>query len=182
MRIVYIVKYIAQLGGLDRVLSYKMNYMAEQPGNEVYLITYEQGNHPFSFPLSDRIIHTDLDVRFFTRHKYGLLKRLFVYFQMRSSFKKRLNKQILEIQPDIVVVLTDSYTILDILMQIPGKCKIVVESHVERNGTIKKTDFLHNRFLYALTSLYDNYILKKLSHLSFALYFLCYTHIKMVIL
>lgn len=162
MHILYIVKYIAQLGGLDRILSYKMNYFANQPGNEVYLITYEQGSHPFSFPLSDKITHTDVNVRFFTRHKYGLTKRLMMYFKMRRTFQERINKRIEEICPDIIVTFTDSYILLDILMQIPRKYKVVVESHVERKSTVKKADFKHNRLLHAMASIYDNYILKKL--------------------
>ncbi|MGL4852009.1 MAG: glycosyltransferase family 4 protein [Phocaeicola sp.] len=162
MKILYIVKYIAQLGGLDRVMSFKMNYLAEQSGNEVYLLTYEQGNHSVSFPLSKKIQHVDLDVRFFTRHKYGLARRLILYSQMRKEFKSRLNKQIAVIDPDIIVTLTDSYTLLDILMNLNTRAKIVVESHVEKNGTIKKTDYSRTKLMYGLASMYDAYILHHL--------------------
>src|SRR5574344_2135431 len=108
MKIVYIVKYIAQLGGLDRIISFKMNYLAEKLGYEVYLLTYEQGNHPFSFSLSPKIQHTDINVRFFTRNKYAFIKRAYLYLKMRSTFKSRLNEKLETINPDIIVTLTDS--------------------------------------------------------------------------
>lgn len=162
MTILYIVKYIAQLGGLDRVLSYKMNYLADKFGYEVYLLTYEQGDHPFSFPLSSKIVHSDIDVRFFTRHKYSLLKRVYLYFKMRSTFKERLNEKVDSIKPDVIVTFTYSYTLLDILMQLFSKAKVIVESHVDRNGTIKQNDYLNNPFLFFITKMYDNYILRSL--------------------
>lgn len=161
MRIVYIVKYIAQLGGLDRILSFKMNYLA-QHGYEVHLITYEQGKHPISFPLDERIEHTDVDVRFFTRHGNGLVKRVKQYFDMRRTFKQRVYDKVKEIDPDVIVTLTDSYTLLDILMKIPGRAYRVIESHVERNSFQKRFDFKGKPGLYQLASLFDRYITRKI--------------------
>lgn len=163
MRIVYIVKYIAQYGGLDRVISYKMNYLAEKLGYEVYLLTYEQGNHPQSFPLSSKIKHIDINVRFFTRHKYSLLKRMYLYFNMRFDFKKRINENLAAINPDIVVTTTYSYTLLDILMNISKKYKIVVESHVDRNSILKQNDFLYSKLMFFIAKLYDKCLLRSLN-------------------
>ena len=162
MRILYIIKSIAPFGGVERILSYKMNFLADNLGYEIYLLTYEQGNHPFSFPLSSKIKHTDLNVRFFTRHNYNLLKRILLYYKMRSIFKSRINKKVEIIKPDIIVALTDSYTLLDILMQLSEKAKIIVESHLDRNGTIKQNNYLNNPLLFIITKQYDNYILRSL--------------------
>lgn len=161
MRIVYIIKYIAQLGGLDRVMSYKMNWLA-QHGHEVHLITYEQGNHPISFPLDERIEHVDVNVRFFTRHGGGLVKRVRQFFQMRKTFRNRVYNKVAEIDPDVIVTLTDSYTLLDILQKIPGRALRVIESHVERNGFQKRNDFEGRFGLYQMASLYDRYITRQI--------------------
>ena len=56
MKIVYVYDSIARIGGMERILTDKMNYLAEIYGHEVYLITSSQGNHPFSFPLSHKAI------------------------------------------------------------------------------------------------------------------------------
>lgn len=47
MKIVYVYDSIARIGGMERILTDKMNYLAEIYGHEVYLITSSQGNHPF---------------------------------------------------------------------------------------------------------------------------------------
>lgn len=49
MKIVYVYDSIARIGGMERILTDKMNYLAEIYGHEVYLITSSQGNHPLSF-------------------------------------------------------------------------------------------------------------------------------------
>ena len=55
MKIVYVYDSIARIGGMERILTDKMNYLAEIYGHEVYLITSSQGNHPLSFPLSHKV-------------------------------------------------------------------------------------------------------------------------------
>ena len=64
MKIVYVYDSIARIGGMERILTDKMNYLAEIYGHEVYLITSSQGNHPLSFPLSHKVEHIDLDTKF----------------------------------------------------------------------------------------------------------------------
>jgi hypothetical protein len=49
MKIVYVYDSIARIGGMERILTDKMNYLVEIYGHEVYLITSSQGNHLF-FP------------------------------------------------------------------------------------------------------------------------------------
>lgn len=50
MKIVYIYKSMAQLGGTERILTDKINYLSDVMKYQVTLITYEQGEHPLSFP------------------------------------------------------------------------------------------------------------------------------------
>ncbi len=158
MKILYIVKYIAQYGGLDRILSYKMNYLSDKLGYEVYLLTYEQGDHPISFPLSSNIKHTDIDVRFFTRYNCSLVERIYQYFKMRSIFKYRLIKQVDSINPDIIIAETYSYSILDIIINQNKKTKIIIESHIEMNSILKQNDYINNIPLKLISKLYDIYI------------------------
>lgn len=161
MRIVYIQKHIAQFGGMDRVVSFKMNWLA-QHGHDVHLITYEQGNHPISFPLDKRIEHTDVNVRFFTRHGGGLLKRMRQFLQMRRMFRKRVYSKVKAIDPDVIVTLTDSYTLLDILQRIPGRAYRVIESHVEHDSIQKRLDFKGRFGLYQFASFFDWYITRQI--------------------
>ena len=54
MRLLFILKAFASIAGVERVMSDKMNYLAER-GHTVMLITYEQGNHPLIYTLHKSI-------------------------------------------------------------------------------------------------------------------------------
>ena len=53
-KIVYVLKSLAVKAGTERVMSDKMNYLADH-GYSVTLITYEQGDHSLAFPLHPSI-------------------------------------------------------------------------------------------------------------------------------
>ena len=54
MKIAYLFYHFAQKAGTERILINKMNWLADH-GYDVYALTYEQGAHPFAFPLSDKV-------------------------------------------------------------------------------------------------------------------------------
>ena len=162
MKIVYIVKSIAQLGGLDRVLTDKMNYLSEIKDHEILLITYEQGTHHISYPISNRIKHIDLKIRFFTLCNKPIWKRLFMYLSMKFDFKKELKTHIQNFQPDILICMTDSFPLLDIILQIPGNHKKIVENHVDKCDYMKAPHYEQNKFLYPFLWLFDQYIIRQI--------------------
>ena len=51
MRILYVTDALAIWGGLERVLIDKMNYLADEEGYEIFIITYSQGANPLPFPI-----------------------------------------------------------------------------------------------------------------------------------
>ena len=129
MRIVYITKSMAPVGGLERVVCDKMNYLVGH-GYDVTLITYEQGDHPFAYPVDSRINHYDLDVRFFLLYRYPLWKRLYYYRQYRSIFKERLQRTIDCVKPDVVIANTYSMNVADIIANLQTTAYRILESHV----------------------------------------------------
>src|SRR5574344_396463 len=92
MKLVYIFSSFAAKGGTERIFCDKMNWLAEVAGYEIVFVTYEQGNHPFAYPLSNKIRHVDLNTRFFTTGTMSLLKRIRFKFTMPRLFKHRLRK------------------------------------------------------------------------------------------
>lgn len=161
MKIVYIFKSITLLAGMERILTDKMNYLSEEPNIDIYLITYEQSNHPLSFKLNPKVKHIDLDVKFYTTHGHSLPKRTLMYLQMRSLFKKRLNETISKISPDIIITTTYSYKILDIIISSSKKAQYILESHVAQDNIFKIHDF-KNPLIKYIAHLYDNYIFKQI--------------------
>jgi glycosyltransferase involved in cell wall biosynthesis len=103
MRIVYLYTAVCTMGGVDRILTTKANYLAEQPGYEVYIITDSQCGQPFTFPLSNKVKHIDLALDFGRQYTYSLPGRFFYYLTRMRTFKKKLSRLLTELQPDITI-------------------------------------------------------------------------------
>ena len=103
MRLAYIYPAFINIGGADKIIISKANYMADHWGYEVFLITDSQnGIEPF-FPLSKKVHLVDLDINFFQQYQYGPLKRLMVYLRLMRRYKKALTQTLAQIRPDIVI-------------------------------------------------------------------------------
>ena len=71
MKIIYIVRSLHLVGGIERTLSDKANWMAAQ-GHEVMFVTYIQGKDSICFPLDDRIQLYDPDRIFHRREALNI--------------------------------------------------------------------------------------------------------------
>ena len=56
MKIIYIYTALTTVGGADRVLIQKANWLADH-GYDVTIVTESQANKPIAFPLSDHTRH-----------------------------------------------------------------------------------------------------------------------------
>ena len=87
MRILYVTDALAVWGGIERVLSDKMNYLVRHTDHEVVLLLLWHDEKPFAYPLDERVRVVRMDIPF--QHK---LRALF-------SFRKTIRK----LNPDITV-------------------------------------------------------------------------------
>ena len=131
MKIAYIYTALTSIGGVDRILSTKVNYFAEQCGYEVYIITDSQAGRPPVFPLSPRVKHIDLETDFDKQYHHGLIIRTYYYFSLMKQYKKRLTNILKEIKPDFV--LTTLGRDMDFLPQIKDGSIKIGESHIAKN-------------------------------------------------
>lgn len=162
MRILYVYKSIALLAGMERVLTDKMNYLSERLGYDVYLITYEQGTNPFSYGLSPRVMHKDLDVLLYTKSRYPFPQRFWVYWKLRKLLRDRFYEEISRINPDIIVATNYSFPIIDIIANVPGRSKRILEIHVTKDAVLKNGDFEDFSFFKIAAYLYDWYMLRQI--------------------
>ena len=94
------------------------------------MITSDQGKNPIPYHFTDERVHViDLDICFYTRYQYGLIRRIWMYFQMTRQYKNKLRQILAEIQPDILLCAT-VYESRRALGCEEGKRPLVVESHV----------------------------------------------------
>lgn len=158
MKIVYLYHSIAIKGGLERVLSDKMNYLADNTNFEIYFITSDQGNQEFSYPLSPKIHHTDLGgIKYFSIYKKKYPLRLWLIHKFEKDYRKRLTNRLKEIKPDIIIGNTTLNIALIANLKI--NAKKILESHLAKDAIIKagKNHKNINIIEYMLKSIYDKY-------------------------
>ncbi len=103
MTIAYIYPAFINIGGADKIIISKANYMADHWGYEVYLITDSQNGLPTFFPLSPKVHLIDLDINFFQQYQYAPLKRLMVYLKLMRRYRKAMERTLQQIRPDIII-------------------------------------------------------------------------------
>lgn len=133
MRIVYVLDTLARVGGVERIVADKMNWLADTAGHEVILITAAQGQHPHSFPLSPAVRHIDIGARFHIQYQYRYPMRLYVRWRIDRRFRKNLERQLRQLSPDILISTT--YYKADVICGIGGRAVRIVESHCARSFT-----------------------------------------------
>ena len=145
MRIVYVYSSLAAQGGVERIWADKMNQLAAIDGCEVYLLTYDQGDHPHSFPLDPRVQHIDLQVRTHQQYRYHGLRRLWEAYKLNKLLHQRMKRQLTALAPDIIVTTTAGE--LSLLLKIKGKTPLLVESHGGYDHLIdyERMTWLHRR-------------------------------------
>ena len=128
MKIVYLYPAIAIWGGIERILVDKMNYLVRHYGYDVYIITSDQGQHKLPYDLDERVHFIDLNIRFHTRYRYKLLRRLNEYRKQLKLYHNRLKDQLRLICPDVIVCTTSQE--VKPLLRIKGDSPLIVEAHL----------------------------------------------------
>lgn len=162
MKILYIYKSIAQKAGTERILIEKMNYLCRT--HEIHIITYEQGEHPLSYSLNPNITHEDLNLRFFTLHKYNKFKRIYEYGRMRHLFKQKLQEYAHKINPDIIICTTYAAPLMGIIRNTACSCnaKWIIEAHTIIEE-IKKINDFSNPLAKVVANIWDWHTMKIMS-------------------
>lgn len=143
MRILYVTDALAIWGGLERVLVEKANYLATHNGNEVFILTISQGEHPFPFPIDNMVTHADLNIPFYTQYQYSGIRRLLSLRRLHRDCRKGIRQQLNYINPD--VILCPRIEFVKDICKVKGYTPLVFESHssfwtsrFERAGLLRR--------------------------------------------
>ena len=142
MKIAYLFYHFAQKAGTERILINKMNWLADH-GYDVYALTYEQGAHPFAFPLSDKVHHIDFNVCFFPLYKCNPFKRLWTTVKRRRQLVMKLREFVSQQRPDAMACTTYAPFEITALTKVCKSLSVpfFIESHSIYAET-KKADWL----------------------------------------
>ena len=137
MKIVYCIQGTHNSGGMERVLSRKVNYLA-QAGHEVSIITFnQQGRKPF-FELHPSVACYDLAIPYEQYQKGGILNRLALYVrlpQLHRLHRKRLEQLLLKLRADIVVSMFNEEA--SFLPSIQDGSHKILEFHFSKHNGLK---------------------------------------------
>lgn len=90
--------------GMERVLTLKANYLAQQ-GYEIHIILTDGGDKPPYFPLDPSIKIHQLDIDFEEPYRYSLPLRFWLYQRKMCLLKKKLDQCLCLIKPDVTISL-----------------------------------------------------------------------------
>ena len=91
MRIVYCIPATSNSGGMERVLTRKVNYLVEQ-GHELIIVTTDQnGAKPF-FPLEGSVKQYDLGINYDENNGQGILAKLTAYPKKKHLHRQRFER------------------------------------------------------------------------------------------
>ena len=150
MKILIIHRSFALVGGAERVIIEKANYLANQ-GHEVLLVSYEQGQHPIPYVLQSNVKFVDLNCRFFTLAKYPLLIRLYKFFDLKRKLCSLLQQTILDFSPNVVVLASDWQFLVGIVVKASKGIPVIAEFHNAYDFIIKKIGDVENGIKSNLT-------------------------------
>ena len=101
MNIVYLYTSLTTVGGADRIVIQKANYLADVMGHEVYVITDSQTGRAVIFPLSPKVKHIDLNINFDRQYRHGLLLRSLCYFMLMFVYTSK--QTLLSVHWDVIL-------------------------------------------------------------------------------
>lgn len=143
MKLLYIVSKINNAGGVARVFSIKLNYLIENFGYEVHVLTQNKGDFPLFYSFHDKIIFHDMILE----------GSIFSFF---NSYRKSLKNNAESIKPDIIIVSDNGLKAYLIPFILSNKIPIVFECHGSKFVELK---FLKENYVSQVKS-YFKYLFK----------------------
>ena len=153
MKILIIHRSFALVGGAERVITDKANFLANA-GHQLLLVSYEQGQHPLPYELHPSVGYKDLDCRFFTLSKYSLPLHIYHFFRLRNKFRKALRSTVEDFKPDVVVLASDWQTLMGAVVKSVNPIPVIAEFHNTYAYIMRKVGSSENWLRKMVTKFY----------------------------
>lgn len=130
LKIVYVTPALYMAGGVERVLTLKANYFAEQFDYDITIILTEGKDKPLFYPLSEKIKVINLDIGFEELWFCSFLKKVFIYLRKQRQYKKALTNELMRLRPDITISLLRRE--INFINDIKDGSRKIGEMHINR--------------------------------------------------
>ncbi|MDY6379966.1 MAG: glycosyltransferase family 4 protein [Bacteroidales bacterium] len=128
MRILYCIPHLYNSGGMERVLTQKVNWLAAHTEHELTIITTEltpKGLNECYFPLNKRVKVVAFDIDFNADYTKPLLSKYYAHLRRMSAYKRALTKYIRTHKIDLCISLGGKE--IAFLRHLP--CRTIAEMH-----------------------------------------------------
>lgn len=102
-KIVFCTPALYSAGGVERIVSFKASYFAEQFGYDVTIIVTEGRGRDCYFPLSDKVKVINLELGFEELWRASFTKKIFLYLSKQRQYKRLLKAELMRIRPDFTI-------------------------------------------------------------------------------
>lgn len=163
MKIVYCINGTYNSGGMERVLSNKVNYLVKH-GYDVSIITTEQnGRHPF-YPFPAKIQHYDLGINYSDDIQKSFILKTISYIQKKKKHRAKLADILHIIQADIVISMFGNEA--SFICNIRDNSKKILEIHFSkffrmqnnRKGLWKFVDIIRSKKDEDIIKRFDKFV------------------------
>lgn len=131
MKIVYCLIDSSQPGGIERSICSKANYLVDELGYDVTIITTDRRNKQNFYDFSPNIRFIDLQINYFELERLSVFDRVIAQFKKRKIHRQKLNDVLLKLRPDIAVS-TYSHE-LSMLCGMKDGSKKIAEHHFNKS-------------------------------------------------
>ena len=147
-KIVFCTPALYSAGGVERVVSFKASYFAEQLGYDVTIIVTEGRGRDSYFPLSDKVKVINLELGFEEMWRASFTKKVFLYLSKQRQYKRLLKAELMRIRPDFTISMLRRE--INFLTDIQDGSMKIGELHVNRvnyrNFEVNDTNLVKSLF------------------------------------
>ncbi len=156
MKIAYVYSTMAATGGTERMITEKINYLSENYGYDITIITcFQHADEKNYFKTSDKIKQINLDIPFFSQYRYKYPKRLWIKWKMNRLLKQSIQQAVRQEDPDILIGVSRFKA--NYISTVKCRAKKIIECHEAKYNTIYDASEKHSLLVLLFLKLYSFY-------------------------
>ena len=149
MRILYCIPHLFNSGGMERVLTQKVNWLAAHTPHEITILTTEPvptGTPKCYFPLSEKVQVVELDIDFNADYTKPLLPKYYAHMRRMRMYKRALTEYIVQHKVDLCISLGGKE--IAFLRHLP--CRTIAEMHFAMDQRRQLIEANHKSLFWSL--------------------------------
>lgn len=131
MNLLYCIPALYNPGGMERIISEKLNWLVASQGYEVTIMTTEQRGRTSFFEIDERISQIHLPINFDDAFTLPLMEKIKLTKAKLKTYQQRLQQIIIEKQIDICI--STGGKELEFFYKLNVPCRKILEIHFAKN-------------------------------------------------